>query len=615
MKPAPVAARLLAFPLLLLVATVWPAASRATNAPLDPLYPTDLCVAHKLEAAGRACRDVVLAQGLPAPALEKVKAASRERLAAAFTDAETEAAEAGVDCAQTTVTSAEMSTTIEDGAVGLVASVADDTRGGRPDLAKLAAAGQTCRSLVKAEARHLVLRGWDRDASWLERERDHALVFLRWSLAFVDFWKHLFFWKHARNGAADLEQRVVALAQDVIEGGIVSPNVPSTWTMVTPDASVTYRGKVLEPSCAEPTIDGQPNPWVYFVKRGTVNKLVMYYQGGGACWDVLTCGLARTFKRSTGPGDNPGNARSGFANLNDPRNPFKDWNAVFVPYCTGDVHWGDSTVVYDPGGFELEIHHKGFVNAQVAEKFAREHFVHPEQVFVTGSSAGAYGAIMNGVQLMERVYPSTLFATLGDAGNGVITQSFVQTGIVNWGIEANLPSWIPALDKPVPQLDASILWAAPAAFYPRNRFANYATAYDGGSGGQTGFFHVMSNPGNLSVWSRWWESSCAWDAGMRAQVAKAYAGAPANYRYYIGSGARHTMWGSDKVYADTTGGVPLLVDWVNAMLEGSAAWVNVETSDPGLLLAGDPRPPASPTPPIYPPPYTDDGRIVCPAAP
>jgi hypothetical protein len=358
-------------------------------------------------------------------------------------------------------------------------------------------------------------------------------------------------------------------------------------------------------------VNGQPNPYSYFVKRGTVNKLLMYYEGGGACWDILTCGLARTFKRTVGSG--PVNVTTGFANFNNPDNPFKDWNAVFVPYCTGDVHWGDRTVVYDPLGLEVEIHHKGFVNAQLGEKFAREHFVRPDQVFVTGSSAGAYGAIFNGAQLMERVYPSTAFATLGDAGNGIITQSFIDTGLVNWGIEPNLPHWIPALDKPVAELDASILWAAPAAFYPSNRFANYATAYDGGQGGQVGFFQVMRNPGKTTVWLRWWEASCPWNDGMKEQVAKAYAGAPANYRYYIGSGSRHTMWGNDKVYTDTTGGVPLLVDWVNGMLDGTSAWVNVETSDPGLLLAGDPRPPSSVIP--VPAPYTDAGRIVCPAAP
>src|SRR5262249_56213867 len=76
-----------------------------------------------------------------------------------------------------------------------------------------------------------------------------------------------------------------------------------------------------------------------------------------------------------------------------------------------------------------------------------------------------------------------------------------------------------------------------------------------------------------------------------------------------GTGSRHTMWGSDKVYNDTTGGVPLLVDWVNAMLDGTPAWTNVEANDEGLLLAGDPRPPTIPTPPFF--NVGSDVKVIC----
>jgi hypothetical protein len=77
---------------------------------------------------------------------------------------------------------------------------------------------------------------------------------------------------------------------------------------------------------------------------------------------------------------------------------------------------------------------------------------------------------------------------------------------------------------------------------------------------------------------------------MRVQALATAAAVPSNYRYYIGTGSRHTMWGSDKVYTDTTGGVPTIVDWVNGMLGGTAAWTNVECTNCGLLLPGDPAP-------------------------
>jgi hypothetical protein len=96
---------------------------------------------------------------------------------------------------------------------------------------------------------------------------------------------------------------------------------------------------------------------------------------------------------------------------------------------------------------------------------------------------------------------------------------------------------------------------------------------------------------------------------MRAQVQEISAAVPANYRYYIGTGSRHTMWGSNKVYNDTTGGVPLLVDWVNAMLDGTPAWTNVEAMDEGLLLPDDSRPGTIPTPPFF--QVGSDVKVIC----
>jgi hypothetical protein len=48
-------------------------------------------------------------------------------------------------------------------------------------------------------------------------------------------------------------------------------------------------------------------------------------------------------------------------------------------------------------------------------------------------------------------------------------------------------------------------------------------------------------------------------------------------------------------YSDTSGGVPTIVDWVNAMLASSPgnpspAWTDVEANPENVLLPGDPRP-------------------------
>ena len=53
----------------------------------------------------------------------------------------------------------------------------------------------------------------------------------------------------------------------------------------------------------------------------------------------------------------------GIFDFADARNPFADYSVVYVPYCTGDVHLGNTTTEYAPG---LTVHHKGYVNGAAA---------------------------------------------------------------------------------------------------------------------------------------------------------------------------------------------------------------------------------------------------------
>jgi hypothetical protein len=179
---------------------------------------------------------------------------------------------------------------------------------------------------------------------------------------------------------------------------------------------------------------------------------------------------------------------------------------------------------------------------------------------------------------------------LGDAGNGVITQDFLERYFPNWNFLGNLPTEIPGLlevfenGSGIPGYTELM-----ANRYPDTNWAHYTTAYDGGPGGQTGFYNLMLNDDPVAALT-WWEGSCAFNAQMRVQAQATYAAVPDNYRFYIGTGSRHTIWGSNKVYADTTGGVPPFVDWLNAMIDDTPAWTNVECTNCGLTLPGDPTP-------------------------
>ncbi len=297
------------------------------------------------------------------------------------------------------------------------------------------------------------------------------------------------------------------------------------------------------------------------------------------------------------PDDLDGLFSSGFADLANENNPFRDWNIVFVSYCSCDVHFGDETQEYG----SLTVEHKGYHNSKVAEKWAREHFLNPEEVFVTGSSAGAYGAWFN-APLLHEVWPASQVHVLADAGNGVITPEFLQNEFGNWSFVKNLPD-IPGVEDAITMGGGiSAYTEAVATYFPETNWAHYSTMHDGGSGGQTGFYNVMleMSPAGALVW---WEASCEFGKVALEQSTATSAAVP-NYRYYFGTGSKHTMFSNNKVYRDTTGGVPTIVDWVDAMLASRPGapddgWTNVECEDCGLLLEGtmdddsddpDPRP-------------------------
>ena len=171
---------------------------------------------------------------------------------------------------------------------------------------------------------------------------------------------------------------------------------------------------------------------------------------------------------------------------------------------------------------------------------------------------------------------------LGDAGIGIITQPWLDANISVWNVDKNLPTFIPGIVPPIQTLSMPEMIEALAAEFPNNRFASYESAYDGGNGGQTSFYHVMKNQNNPLVWTNWWEDQCEWTACMRQFVQHAATNA-SNYRYYTGAGSRHTIYGSDKLYTDVRGLVPPITfrDWVQSMINDDVGWVNLDCADGG----------------------------------
>ena len=552
------------------------------------------CVSFKQRAAGYYTRSAFKAwaewdRKQDESRREKRLAKAGVKLATWFRLAEAWAAKRGVDCVDQTLNAPELAARIQTAALEIVTAInagldLEDRRDAKCGKKLLEAAGRRSRDFLNAESWHTwraAQGGAKKIRSWLQ-ERAERRFSKKWNRA------------HCPTDASESEvaSQLDALGDDVVFHTVVSPTLDaSEFQPISPVGPIEYEGRTLEPRCG---FDDDPG-YHFFVKRGSVNKVVMYYQGGGACWDGNTCGLPVCKDAADPVTDDPDNFSGGFANLFNPQNPFKDWNIVFVTYCTCDIHFGDADMSYTGIFGPVDVSHRGFQNAKVVEKFARENFLNPEVVFVSGSSAGGYGALFHG-PLLHSVWPAAEFKVLGDASSGVITSSFLQNEFNNWNFAANLPDDIPGVVESITGGEGMVAYTeAVANHFPETTWANYTTAYDGGSGGQTGFYNLMLNNSNLFAALTWWNASCQFNDVMVGQADDTFSRAPLNYRYYIESGSRHTTWGSDTVYTGQIGTGPQTVaEWVDDMLSFDPLaspmddWQNISCGLCNIVLPGDP---------------------------
>lgn len=138
--------------------------------------------------------------------------------------------------------------------------------------------------------------------------------------------------------------------------------------------------------------------------------LVIYLQGGGACWSDL----CQAFEEVVVGGEIP---PGGLLNRDLAGNPFADWNIAYVPYCDGSLFIGDVEVDEDGDGTPDRIQH-GLKNLSAALDVFVQEFPSPERIVLAGSSAGSYGTIL-ALPLVRAVYPDARIQVIQDAGLGI----------------------------------------------------------------------------------------------------------------------------------------------------------------------------------------------------
>lgn len=181
------------------------------------------------------------------------------------------------------------------------------------------------------------------------------------------------------------------------------------------------------------------SPYGVAINRSTTsNHVVVFLQGGGACWDDITCNLiplASHINDSLSDSDVIGEARSNedyIFSRDEAVGPFADATFVYLPYCTGDVHSGDSINAYSGGTKQ----HVGYRNVGGVIAGLVTSFADTDHLWVTGQSAGGYGTLVNWYRFRE-AFPAVRVDALDDSGPPVDIDASRWTDMISaWQVPA-----------------------------------------------------------------------------------------------------------------------------------------------------------------------------------
>jgi hypothetical protein len=304
-----------------------------------------------------------------------------------------------------------------------------------------------------------------------------------------------------------------------------------------------------------------------FTKAGNPFKLLVFLQGGGACWqDFYACNV---LAEDQAPPPDP----VGIWDSSSPDNPFADYSIVYMPYCDGSVFAGDNFVVdpawqafiegelgLPPGTGPLLRFHYGLRNQSAGIDVARTLFPFAHWITVAGSSAGGVGAAGFTPALVRFRYGNlpklTVFNDAGPVAVNLDATDDLAAREQDWQFGQFYPASCTECD-PLGQATAIIKW----------RLDNDATVREA-------FYET-----DADLTNRFFMDLLADPAGYRDLIVTEHgllnAAYPERYKRFIVAGeTSHTALQTPLFYTQDANGV-LLDDWTSDFLVDAPGWVDI----------------------------------------
>jgi len=197
---------------------------------------------------------------------------------------------------------------------------------------------------------------------------------------------------HPHDAASDSASKDARTGHDA--GDATEPADASTSPIVAPNDTWTWVD-FPESKCASGTATGiAVNP------HAGATELVIYFEGGGQCTDATSCWGAMPTANNVAGYDQatflaakqvnyPPLVRS-FAN-----NPFGAMNLVYIPYCTGDMHFGTVMSTLMVNGAAKPTYFWGAKDMDLFLARIVPTFPGASRVYSYGTSAGGFSSFLN----------------------------------------------------------------------------------------------------------------------------------------------------------------------------------------------------------------------------